>query len=171
MFHEKHGVKHGLQVPGESRPRQTPDFKCPIFNALQCLQWSRRVAPSYIQDGFFLTNPFTEPSPGHPALQTHEHSPPPHMGPNSSLLQVVHQHWCPTWVAAARPYPWSRCGDLGKTGAIPQRGKAAVNRKENFGDSSVHSSETPREQIEEAMLGGPSLGGREGIAHGEDCWQ
>lgn len=59
-------------------------------------KWSRGVAPSYIEDVFFLINPFREPSPGHPALQTHEHSPPPHIGskliPPASRAPTLKSH-------------------------------------------------------------------------------
>lgn len=76
VFHEKHGVKHGLQLPGGVQTKSDSCF--PVSNS-QCLQWSLQGSSKlHIIHFSFLRNPFLEPSSGHPALQTHEHSPLPH---------------------------------------------------------------------------------------------
>lgn len=76
MFCEKHDVKHGLQVPGGVQTKSDSCF--PVSNT-QCLQWSLQDSSKLYKRRFsFLRNPFSEPSPGHPALQTHEHSSLPH---------------------------------------------------------------------------------------------
>ena len=62
------------------------------------------------------------------------------------------------------PSPGQDRGDLRKTGAIQQRGKAAVSRKENSWDSFVHSCEALREQKNHVGVG-------KAATHQENCWQ